>query len=110
MNLKRFGIICGIIVLAAVIAFSWGCQNQVTGPEDTATPRLRGYSSGSCGSYWYTNWTNGGSANFNCNGSNGFSVSFSNANFVTGIGWSSGASRSISWSGSCSGCSWGPGV
>jgi len=110
MNLKRFGIICGIIVLAAVIAFSWGCQNQVTGPEDTATPRLRGYSSGSCGSYWYTHWTNGGSANFNCNGSNGFSVSFSNANFVTGIGWSSGASRSISFSGSCSGCSWGPGV
>ncbi|MEJ2567669.1 MAG: glycoside hydrolase family 11 protein [candidate division WOR-3 bacterium] len=110
MNFKRFMVISGIIVLAAVIAFSWGCQNQVTGPENTGTPRLRGYSSGSCGSYWYTNWTNGGSANFSCNGSNGFSVSFSNANFVTGIGWSSGSSRSISWSGSCSGCSWGPGV
>ena len=110
MNLKRFGVICGIIVLAAVIAFSWGCQNQVTGPEDTSTPRLRGYDSGSCGSYWYTHWTNGGSATFNCNGSNGFSVSFSNANFVTGIGWSSGGDRSISFSGSCSGCSWGPGV
>jgi len=108
MNLKRFMVISGIMILAAVIAFSWGCQNQVTGP--TATPRLRGYSSGSCGSYWYTHWTNGGSANFNCNGSNGFSLSFSGANFVSGIGWSSGGSRSISFSGSCSGCNWGPGV
>jgi hypothetical protein len=116
MNFKRFMIVFGAMCLAAVIVFSWGCQNQPTAPdvaENTQQPlpdRLRGYSSGSCGSYWYTHWTNGGSANFNCNGSNGFSVSFSNANFVTGIGWSSGASRSISWSGSCSGCSWGPGV
>jgi hypothetical protein len=30
MNFKYFGV---IIVLAAVIAFSWGCQNQPTSPE-----------------------------------------------------------------------------
>lgn len=39
-----------------------------------------------------------------------FKVNFSGANFVTGLGWSSGSSRTISWSGSCSGCNWGPGV
>jgi endo-1,4-beta-xylanase len=97
----------------AVLVFLWGCQNQPTGPE-LSNPvdggRLRGYESGSCGSYWYTHWTNGGSASFNCNGSNGFSLSFSGASFVSGIGWSSGSSRTISWSGSCSGCNWGPGV
>jgi endo-1,4-beta-xylanase len=110
MNLKRFGVICGIIVLAAVLVFVWGCQNSPTAPDTQGPAKLRGYDSGSCGSYWYTHWVGSGSANFNCNGSNGFSVSFSGANFVTGLGWSSGASRSISWSGSCSGCSWGPGV
>jgi endo-1,4-beta-xylanase len=116
MKFKSFMVILGVACLAAVIVFSWGCQNSPTAPdvaENTQQPlpdRLRGYSSGSCGSYWYTNWTNGGSVNFNCNGSNGFSVSFSNANFVTGIGWSSGGDRTINFSGSCSGCSWGPGV
>jgi hypothetical protein len=113
MNFKRFMIIFGGVCLAAVLVFVWGCQNQPTGPE-LSNPvdggRLRGYSSGSCGSYWYTHWTAGGSANFSCNGSNGFSLSFSGASFVTGIGWSSGGSRSISFSGSCSGCNWGPGV
>jgi len=39
-----------------------------------------------------------------------FSISFSNATFTAGIGWSSGSGRNISFSGSCSGCSWGPGV
>ena len=113
MNFKRLMIGLGVVCLAAVLVFTWGCQNQPTGP-DMSNPvdanRLRGYSSGSCGSYWYTHWTNGGSASFNCNGSNGFSLSFSGASFVSGIGWSSGGSRTISFSGSCSGCNWGPGV
>jgi len=30
--------------------------------------------------------------------------------FVGGVGWSSGSSRTISWSGSCSGCNYGPAV
>jgi hypothetical protein len=113
MKFKSFMVILGVVCLAAVIVFSWGCQNSPTAPEEPANPlgtKMRGYDSGSCGSYWYTNWTNGGSVNFNCNGSNGFSISFSNANFVTGIGWSTGGDRTISFSGSCSGCSWGPGV
>jgi endo-1,4-beta-xylanase len=36
--------------------------------------------------------------------------SFSGANFLAGLGWSSGSSRTISWSGSCSGCNWGPAI
>ncbi len=96
MNLKRLMIVLGAVILVGVIALSWGCQNQPTGPEGTnaiapESGKTRSYSSGSC--------TSGS-----------FSVSFSGANFVTGLGWSSGASRSISFSGSCSGCSWGPGV
>ena len=39
-----------------------------------------------------------------------FSISFSSADFVTGLGWRNGSSRNISVSGSCSGCNWGPGV
>lgn len=68
------------------------------------------YDSGSCGNYWYTHWVGSGSANFNCTGSNSFSVSYSGANFVTGLGWSTGSDRSISFSGSGSGLNWGPGV
>ncbi len=37
-----------------------------------------------------------------------FSVTYSSASFVTGLGWSTGTSRTISFSGSCSGCSLGP--
>ncbi|MBN2019837.1 MAG: glycoside hydrolase family 11 protein [Sedimentisphaerales bacterium] len=37
-----------------------------------------------------------------------FKVTFSGASFVTGIGWSSGGSRTINFSGSCSGCNLGP--
>ncbi len=43
-----------------------------------------------------------------CSGS--FSVNFSNADFVTGLGWSTGSGGTISFSGSCSGCDFGPGV
>lgn len=67
----------------------FGCET----PEDQIVPnaRLKGYSSGSC---------TAGS----------FSVNFNNAVFVTGIGWSTGSGRQISFSGSCNGCDWGPGV
>jgi len=95
MNFKRFGVICGIIVLAAVLVFSWGCQNQPTGPitkieagTPTASSKIRDTGSCTAGS---------------------FKISF-NGSFVSGLGWSTGSSRSISWSGSGSGLSWGPGV
>ena len=118
MNLKRLMVILGIVCLVVVIVFTWGCQ-QTTGPEDmgettTGSPprssKVRSYDSGSCGSYWYTHWVGSGSASFNCGGNGNFSVSYSGANFVTGLGWSTGSSRTISWSGSASGASWGPGV
>jgi endo-1,4-beta-xylanase len=37
-----------------------------------------------------------------------FTVNFSSASFVTGLGWSTGTSRTISFVGSCSGCDLGP--
>jgi enterochelin esterase-like enzyme len=33
MNFKRFMIVWVVLCLAAVLVFSWGCQNQPTGPE-----------------------------------------------------------------------------
>ncbi len=39
-----------------------------------------------------------------------FSISFSNATFTAGIGWSTGSARTVAFQGSCNGCSWGPGV
>ncbi|MEO0293703.1 MAG: glycoside hydrolase family 11 protein [candidate division WOR-3 bacterium] len=93
MNLRRLLIIIGTIVLAAIV-FIWGCQNHPTAPSkmDVGSGKTRDdYSSGSC---------TAGS----------FKVTFSSANFVTGLGWSTGSTRTISYSGSCSGCNWGPGV
>jgi endo-1,4-beta-xylanase len=40
--------------------------------------------------------------------SGSFTVNFSSAQFVTGLGWSTGASRTISFAGSCTGCNLGP--
>jgi len=95
MNFKRFMVVFGMMCLAAVLVFSWGCQNQPTGPitkmeagTPTASSKIRDTGSCTAGS---------------------FSISF-NGSFVSGLGWSTGSSRSISWSGSGSGLSWGPGV
>ena len=44
----------------------------------------------------------------NCSGS--IKVTFSNAEFVTGLGWRTGTSRTINYSGYCNGCFWGPGI
>jgi endo-1,4-beta-xylanase len=40
-----------------------------------------------------------------------FKITFTKAHFVTGLGWGIGStSRTITWSGSCTGCNWGPAV
>jgi endo-1,4-beta-xylanase len=93
MNFKRFMVIFWGGCLVAVLVFLWGCQNQPTGPQLgvgnlPVSGKTRGTGSCTAGSY---------------------RVSFSGS-FVAGLGWSTGSTRSISWSGSCSGCSWGPGV
>jgi hypothetical protein len=33
MSFKKFMISIGVVCLAAVLVFSWGCQNQPTGPD-----------------------------------------------------------------------------
>ena len=88
MNIKRFMVILGGVCLAAVIVFSWGCQNQPTGPElsNPLGTKTRSYESGSC--------------------SSGITVNFSGSKFLSGHGWSTGAGRNISFSGSCSGCNY----
>ena len=70
MHWKKFTLIVGGIVLIAVLVFFIGCQIQPTGPEisvPTDPNRLRDYESGSC---------TAGS----------FTVDFSGADFVTGLG------------------------
>jgi endo-1,4-beta-xylanase len=56
-----------------------------------------------CGSIAQAGYQSG-----SCSGT--LSINFSNASFVGGHGWSSGSSRTISWSGWCNGCHWGPNV
>jgi hypothetical protein len=38
MSLKRLMTVLGAIILIGAIAFSWGCQNQPTGPEGSILP------------------------------------------------------------------------
>lgn len=56
-----------------------------------------------CGSIAQAGYSSG-----SCSGT--LNVSFSGAAFVAGHGWSGGSTRTISWSGSCSGCSKGLGI
>jgi hypothetical protein len=106
MNFKRFLAIFGIICLAVVIVFSWGCQNQPTAPQEVGNdteqllpvPKLSGYSSGTHDGYFWSLWTDdrGGWVDYQ-NGSGGnYSVSWDyDGNFTCGKGWSSGSTNRV---------------
>jgi len=93
------------------MVLSIGCQNQPTAPQEIAkdteqvTAKMRrtitSNQTGTDG-LWYTYWTNGGgSVSMDLNGSGNFAVRWSNCgNFVCGKGWSTGSSRTITWSSS----------
>jgi endo-1,4-beta-xylanase len=105
MKFKSFMVILGVVCLAAVIVFSWGCQNQPTAPQVagdteqvTDSPKMRGYQSGTHDGYFWSLWTGDGSGSVNySNGSGGnYSVSWNcNRNFTCGKGWSSGSKTRI---------------
>ena len=105
MNFKNFGVICGIILLAAFIVFSWGCQNQPTAPtaaegieQIEANTKLRSFQSGTHDGYYWSLWTDdrGGWVDYQ-NGSGGnYSVSWDyDGNFTCGKGWSSGSTNRV---------------
>jgi endo-1,4-beta-xylanase len=108
MNFKRLMIVLGTVVLVAVIALSWGCQNNPTAPEvaeDTQPellPKLSAYSSGTDHGYFWSLYREGGSASISFSGASkyagNFAISYSNVNDVVGgKGWSSGAARTINY-------------
>jgi endo-1,4-beta-xylanase len=104
MNLKRFMLIFGGLCLAAVIVFSWGCQNQPTStPEidkevSDPTVKTRSFQSGTHDGYYWSLWTDdrGGWVDYQ-NGSGGnYSVSWDyDGNFTCGKGWSSGSTNRV---------------
>ncbi|MFA5553528.1 MAG: glycoside hydrolase family 11 protein [Phycisphaerae bacterium] len=49
-----------------------------------------------------------GRTDISCSGT--VTINYNNAAWIGGHGWSSGSGRTISWSASCSGCQFGPGV
>jgi lysophospholipase L1-like esterase len=85
MNFKHLMIFLGAVILVTVIALSWGCQNQPTGPvfEDEASSKLRP-----------PGWWEGGGWG---------STTTSGAVTTTWGGWSStttsGAATTTSWGG-----------
>ena len=107
MNFKRLMIVLGGVCLVAVLVFSWGCQNQPTGPEMGAgsfpPSSFKGRSSqtGTNGGYYYSLWDDDqGSVSWTLGSGGNYSVTWSNVNnFVGGKGWNPGSSsRSISYS------------
>jgi endo-1,4-beta-xylanase len=97
MNFKRFMIGLGMMCLASIIVFTWGCQNQPTGPQVGAgslpgTMKLRG--TGTHDGFFYSDWTDGGgSVTFTLGSGGNYSYSWQNCgNFVGGKGWNPGSS------------------
>jgi hypothetical protein len=104
MSFKKFMLGLGMVCLAAVIVFSWGCQNQPTGPKavnslNNPGMKFRSYQSGTHDGYFWSLWKSdglSGSVNYS-NGSDGnYSVSWNcNGNFTCGKGWSSGSKNRV---------------
>src|SRR4030042_895964 len=88
MNFKRFIILAALIGAATMLVFM-GCGMPSAPAAELDDGSSRDTGSCSAGS---------------------FTVSFSGASFVTGLGGRTGSSKTISWSGSCSNCNWGPAV
>ncbi|HTP29747.1 MAG TPA: glycoside hydrolase family 11 protein [Anaeromyxobacteraceae bacterium] len=109
MNLKR-----SIVPLTAIAFLSVGCGSDTTGataPNDaakataiTSSQTITSNQTGTDGGYFYSFWTNGnGSVRMTLDGSNGYSVQWSNAgDFTCGKGWRVGSGHTISYSGSYS--------
>ncbi len=89
----------------AAMAFLFvGCggQESLDATEGGGAASISSNQTGNDGGYYYSFWTNGqGSANMTLDGSNGYSVSWSNVgDFTCGKGWSTGSNHSVTFSGS----------
>jgi endo-1,4-beta-xylanase len=101
MNLKRlvaWSVSCAVFTFLFA-ACGPGAQ-EATGVDGGAA--ISSNQTGTDGGYFYSFWTNGqGSANMTLDGSNGYSVSWSNiGDFTCGKGWSTGSNHSVTYSGS----------
>src|SRR5512140_1418014 len=95
------------VPLAAMALLFSGCgsgareASAVAGP---ANATITSNQTGTAGGYFYSFWTNGsGSVSMNLDGSNGYSLQWSNVGDLTaGKGWNPGSAHTITYSGTYS--------
>src|SRR5512142_2053220 len=97
------------LLLLLPLALAAGCGQAADGGAEAtdagpASATISSNQTGTDGGYYYSLWSNGqGSVSMNLDGSNGYSVQWSNVgDFTAGKGWNPGSGHTISYSGSYS--------